>query len=669
MKSTLANDNLIDWTRDGWQRQLERGVSVSWQATSVLARSHRMHTRNEPTEIESGRWIASKRLLASSTSPFAIARALGWQECLKDFVYPTPSKALEFNTATDDQGESSLEPEKQLLGWQGEIARDAQQGHGIDALQRVLSEVKNKFGVDQAFLFHAIDDLQQCANRHLSGHYATEIITSIFGAIFPNLNSTLDDKTIKIDAANEIKRLAKLTPIEYGRERKLAAEKLGCDRLADLDDAVKTARAENGGRGRQGRKPTITETEPWPEPPNLADTLDQAVAAYSRYLILPRGGAEKMALWSMGTHCFHEFPIFPRLAVTSPVKECAKSLLLRVLKCTSAHPVIMTNANIAPLFRMISVCRPSIFLDEADNYLKDKPDLLALLNDGYADGGRVWRCEGENNEVKEFDVFAPVAIAMINRPPPTLLSRSIEIRMQRKRPGQTTANFRGDRVDPVLSEIQRKFARVADDSAAALRSADPDMNGLLNRDADNWRPMFALAELAGGEWIRRVRELAQAAVASKDAESTKEQLLADLLLAFQTRNTNRLSSEAAIEFLTGLDERPWPEWKNGKPLTKVGLARQLSTFGILSGTVRLDDGRTLKGYKREDFKEAFEQYLPPQSVTSSQTNDDGQCDALQNVTPAKPVTLSETSQHNNDGHCDDVTVCADVDEKEETWTV
>jgi hypothetical protein len=395
--------------------------------------------------------------------------------------------------------------------------------------------------------------------------------------------------------------------------------------------------------------------------------LDQAVAAYSRYLILPRGGAEKMALWSMGTHCFQEFSIFPRFAVTSPVKECAKSLLLRVLKCTSARPVIMTNANIAPLFRMISVCRPSIFLDEADNYLNDKQDLLALLNDGYADGGRVWRCEGENNEVKEFDVFAPAAIAMINRPPPTLLSRSIEIRMQRKRPGQTTANFRGDRTDPVLWEIQRKFARVASDGAATLRSADPDMDGLLNRDADNWRPIFALAELAGGEWIRRVRELAQAAVASKDEESTKEQLLADLLSAFQAKNTDRLSSEAAIEFLTSLDERPWPEWKNGKPLTKAGLARLLSTFGILSGTVRLDDGRTLKGYKREDFKEAFEQYLPPQTVTPSQTNDDGQCDALQNVTTPKPVTLSETSQPSNDGHCDDVTVCSDADETEVTW--
>ena len=40
------------------------------------------------------------------------------------------------------------------------------------------------------------------------------------------------------------------------------------------------------------------------------------------------------------------------------------------------------------------------------------------------------------------------------------------------------------------------------------------------------------------------------------------------------------------------------------------LARQLGAFNILSGSVRLDDGRTPKGYKREDFEEAFEQYIP-----------------------------------------------------------
>jgi putative DNA primase/helicase len=574
-------------------------------------------------------------------------------------------------TAVHALGDSSTVPfDRQLAVWQGRIAAAAANGGGLDVYKDALTWASQELPPEIRLRDKAKQEIREAAERHLSGAHVVAVLEAIYLGFFSEdveqdpdtlaSNDELDEETVKIDDRDEIhaeiKRLAKLSPIEYERERKSAAERLGIDRLSVVDAAVKSARTENGNAGRQGRKPSIVDVEPWPEPVNLADVLDKAIAVYLRFLILPRGGAEIMALWSMGTHCFQEFSIFPRLAVTSPVKECAKSLLLRVLKCTCARPVIMTNANIAPLFRMISVCRPSIFLDEADNYLNDKPDLLALLNDGYADGGRVWRCEGENNEVKEFDVFTPVVIAMINRPPPTLLSRSIEIRMRRKRPEETTANFRGDRADPTLAEVQRKFARAAADNADALRLADPNMGDLFNRDADNWRPMFAVAELAGGDWPRRVRELALASVASDAEQSTKEQLLADMWLAFQAKRTDRLSSEDAIEYLTGLDERPWPEWKSGKPLTKAGLARLLSAFEILSGTIRLDDGRTLKGYKREDFSEAFEQYLPAKSVTPSQTNDDGHCDASQGVTPDQDVTLSKTSQTNDDGHCDAVTL-------------
>jgi hypothetical protein len=107
-----------------------------------------------------------------------------------------------------DQSESSLEPEKQLALWQGEIAREAQQGRGIDALQRVLSKLRKEFKTDEVFLFRAIDDVQRCADRHLSERHEPETINSIFQAIFPDLNSNLDDETIKIDVENEVRRLA-----------------------------------------------------------------------------------------------------------------------------------------------------------------------------------------------------------------------------------------------------------------------------------------------------------------------------------------------------------------------------------------------------------------------------------------------------------------------------
>jgi len=40
------------------------------------------------------------------------------------------------------------------------------------------------------------------------------------------------------------------------------------------------------------------------------------------------------------------------------------------------------------------------------------------------------------------------------------------------------------------------------------------------------------------------------------------------------------------------------------------LARMLKPFGILAHSIRLDDGSTPKGYKRDSFADAWARYLP-----------------------------------------------------------
>jgi hypothetical protein len=182
------------------------------------------------------------------------------------------------------------------------------------------------------------------------------------------------------------------------------------------------------------------------------------------------------------------------------------------------------------------------------------------------------------------------------------------------------------------------------------------MGELLNRFADNWRPLFAIADEAGGDWPARVRNIAAEADAARNEQSVNVLLLTDIRMIFDDRDVNRISSAELVAELFMIEGHPWAEWKNGKPITQNGLARLLGKFGILSGTIRLDEGQTAKGYKREDFEDAFSRYLPPQSVTPSQPNKHGRCDGLQSVTPEEGVTLSKASQPNNHGHCDVVTV-------------
>jgi hypothetical protein len=558
-----------------------------------------------------------------------------------------------------------------LLRWQTRLAREVAAGKGLNALSEILAEIKAAQVDNEADL---LDAMRKCADRHLTPPHDVEVVDAVFDAVFhhdgasedlsgsPDLNRKLDATTINNDAETEIQRLSELPIVQYERERVAVAERLGM-RASALDAAVKAARPQDS-KG-QGRSPSIVNAEPWGSPVNLADVLDEAVAQYRHYLILPDGGAEKMALWSLMTHCFERFAIVPRLAVTAADKECAKSLVLRILKVTSARAVMMTNANIAPLFRIISSHRPSIFLDEADNYIHENPQLLAMLNDGYAAGGCVWRCEGDNNEVKEFDVFAPVAIAMIERPPATLLSRSIEIRMKRKRPDEKTTNFRGDRVDSALKDIQQKFARAAIDLAETLRRSDPDMGILFNRDADNWRPMFAIADLAGAGWSARIRKIAKDAVAEKAEQSVLDKLLTNIQWIFDgcpakdgktaTEPPERMASAQLVEQLVKIEGAPWADYKGGKPITPGTLARLLGRLSIVSDTIRFGS-TTAKGYYRTSFEDAFARHLPPQNVTASQPNNDGHCYAFQCVTPIEPVTLPKTSQPNNDGHCYAVTL-------------
>jgi hypothetical protein len=284
-----------------------------------------------------------------------------------------------------------------------------------------------------------------------------------------------------------------------------------------------------------------------------------------------------------------------------------------------------------------------------------------VLNSGHRRGGHVTRTVGDDHEPRQFSTWAPAAIAMIGRLPDTLHDRSIVIGLRRRKPSERIESFRADRAEH-LKLLQRKTARWAQDASIQLTGSDPDMGALINRTADNWRPLFAIADQAGGDWPSRVREAAKASVKAVTEDSITEQLLGDIKWIFDDRpesNNNRVSvdriaSSDLVKCLTGMEDRPWAEYK-GKGLTQNSLARLLNSFGIFSGTIRLAGDKTAKGYYRHQFDDPFERYLAPQPVTTSQPKTDDNCDGSQSVTQGKTVTPPQTSQVNDDAHCDGVT--------------
>jgi putative DNA primase/helicase len=220
-------------------------------------------------------------------------------------------------------------------------------------------------------------------------------------------------------------------------------------------------------------------------------------------------------------------------------------------------------------------------------------------------------------------------LTLIGALPETLEDRSILVRMQRKLRSEKLPRVpRKGRLGDPFPELCRKLACLAEQVRARMDNADPDLPETLNdRACDNWRPLVALADLAGGKWPERAR--ASALVLSggeADTESIGVELLRDVACIFEHERTGRLPTKELIAELEKLDERPWPTYDHGKPINARQMARLLRPFGIKPKTIRADAaGETPKGYDMADLADPIARYVPKPPPASAATPQSG-CD-------------------------------------------
>ena len=406
-------------------------------------------------------------------------------------------------------------------------------------------------------------------------------------------------------------RLAKLTPLEYDRVRKQEANKLKI-RLSVLDQGVKARRpkASADNPQLQGRQLQLPEPEPWPEPVDGAQTLAEISATFERHVVMPKCAADVVALWVAHAHCFEAFEHTPRLILMSATRRCGKTLVRDIASFLVPRPLPTENISTAALFRIIESSKPTLLVDEFDGWLRENSELISILNSGHKRGGQVARCVGDDSDVRAFRVFAPVLIAGIGSLPPTLADRSIVIRLQRASEEEIRGKARFDSRKPEhVQVLARKLARWVSDNRHKLGSIDPKLpGGCFNREADVWRPLFAIAEAAGGDWPERSAEAFNVLTDRADDASLGEQLLHDIWQVFQITQADRIKSADLAASLCELEGRPWAEW-HGRPLSPNSLAKLLKPFGIIPGSIRLSNNETAKGYPLEAFEDAFKRYI------------------------------------------------------------
>jgi Protein of unknown function (DUF3631) len=417
----------------------------------------------------------------------------------------------------------------------------------------------------------------------------------------------------------ELDRLAALPLMEYDREREKAAKKLGV-RVGTLDDLVAAKRPKKADDA-QGHDIELIEPKPWPDEVDGSGLLDAIEIEIRKYIVIDEAPLRAVALWVVASYAFQSFFIFPRLRVKSPTKRCGKTTLLDVLEPLANKTFVTSNLTGPPLFRVIERYGPTIMLDETDgDWFRENNDMRSVINAGHKANGQVVRCVGDAFEVRAFSVFAPIVIAGIGEQHDTVEDRSVVAAVRRKRKDEKTARFRPTRAQG-LKVLAQKCARWVGDHVVTLGKADPAMpDGIFNREADNWLPLLAVADAAGGEWPRKARLAAltlSGVLATSD--DIKTELLRDIRKVFdeefktQDQDEHLLTKELLAK-LVGDDSRPWATWSRGRPMTAHSLSRMLSPYGIIAHEFKSPVRG--QGYSRILFEQASEPYLVATSVQS-----------------------------------------------------
>lgn len=392
------------------------------------------------------------------------------------------------------------------------------------------------------------------------------------------------------------------------------------DAMHDAQEKAKPAPAVKTGPSLD-----FEEIDLWPDPVDgeaLARDLCDAIRAY---VVLGEARLIGIALWVAGTFFLEVSTHAPRLAITSPQMRCGKTTLLRTIGELVPRPVNGENMSPAVLFRLAELAQPVFLLDEVDQQLspqaQHRSDLLSIINSGHERSGKVWRMSGEGAAMvpTAYRVFSFMALAGIGKiRSESLRDRCIAVPLERRLPEEKIERFDYERREH-LHEIRAKLARfAADNMDAVARAAVVVMPSQLNdRQADNWRMAFRIAQVIGGDWPEKVRQAAIVLSTHADRDNDDDLkliLLADcrdIHAALDAKPDDWVKTSVLINHLHKIEEREWGDAQ--RPLTDRRLADLLRSFGIRSSAHDFSSratGRDVKkGYPWQSFLEVWKRYL------------------------------------------------------------
>ena len=395
----------------------------------------------------------------------------------------------------------------------------------------------------------------------------------------------------------------------------------------------------------QGQPVELKWPEPWPEAVSLPEVLAELKHRLMRHVWLTTDQATAITLWVAFTWCYNEAATCPILLVCSPTPRCGKTVLLTLLAEVCCRPVSCSNITGSAVYRLLEEYGPlTLLADEFDAYGQENEDLRCVFNAGHTRSqAYVIRTVpvGDRFEIRRFSCWGPKAVGMIGEPNRTIVDRAIKITMTRKPSSEGVERL--DRpAREALAVIARKLMALSQDgtlTTALSRAAIAVPRALNDRAADNWRPLLAIAEAAGGEWPALAHRAAVAISCDTEPADIRELFARDVLsIVADYGECQEIRAKEIAELLANMEDSPWPSYRRGVAISPEQVGRLLRSFGVTC--TRVKRGST---YAVGTIREKLLPYTPETTATTATVDVSDELNATYGVAVSQnPTATPET---------------------------
>ncbi len=275
--------------------------------------------------------------------------------------------------------------------------------------------------------------------------------------------------------------------------------------------------------------------EPWPGQVDARQLLDDLTCLFDYFVVLPEGGAEALALWTVHTHAFPMRDASPYLWLQTRGRR-GPSKLLALLGALVNRPAYASLIKPLELLHVVAETTPTLLIDHVDKAVQQNSNLAAMLNAGSTRSTAFTfrvanHCQGKTY-AKESMVHSagvlplhpakPSSCSPVLDPgfsilscwcpkviasgpmPLGLAAHSILVRV-----GKNTSKANCPSWEPLANVLRRKSARLVYDHSRAIAAARPQFTPELDASVVRlWEPLLAVAIAVGPPWPTRAREAA-----------------------------------------------------------------------------------------------------------------------------------------------------------------